>query len=1265
MGDIDTIVETDNVDGEYLAAGSLFEEDRLVDGSTGEVEAVLPPSAWFPSAKAFTQYTAMDGLHSELLKQGQRKNIPIVARLTVRIKETFKICNPGFAYSEAANPRCQIPLTKPPVGVSNDGHDNTNSDLILYVNAVLVNNKDKRRYIVKDMLGQGTFGQVVKCWRDDTNDFAAVKVIKNQPAYYHQALVEVGIVEMLNTRFDAEDKNHIVRLQDWFVHQGHLCIVFELLTYNLFELIKENQFRGLSINLVRLFTKQLLESLIILEEARVIHCDLKPENILLKSMEGEIKLIDFGSACLESKTVYSYIQSRFYRSPEVLLGHAYTTAIDMWSLGCVAAELFLGLPLFPGASEYDLMQRMVETLGCQPPDNILRHAKQTSRFFKRKPATKGAEEDSVYTFLTSAEFEEHEKAKPAAGKRYFKHTRLEDVITSYSLRKGTTYEEQAKEQEARRVFSHFLRGLVDFDPLRRWTPSQAAKHPFITEEPFAGHWSPFPGPKSVNNGVENESRVQQQIPVHAQHQQQHQHPQLQFQQQQGPYPSPQFNGVAPYSPYGASYGTSYGSYGSYGEGPGSYGSLNNDANAAYFNYATPPGAGNFTAAMTAHGPHHMVGATPPDRRRLVSMMSATPQMVNGFISTGSVGPGQGGGPSGHAQLGMSPGTNPSFRPTSLGMSPSQFTPPGPHYHHALGPSSGQQGSPVRYGGPTSPLRGPSGPPSGGVPTSLTLGKAAAVGQYNKRRGRGAAVHPVGSNGAGASGEGASMQSWQPQQVQLQQQLYLGRLQAAATGSGDGIGSGSGNGNGIGNVNGNDSGSGSGSYSGVSTSLGALGAGGNVGGESVGRGLAWSGLVASPLVVNGMQTVPGSFLHRPLGGDGGGTASASQHSGGGPGSTGISSVHASGSGASSSTGAAETFTEGADDTSSPPDPGDWDPGYSDELLLEEGGPQNQSTMEGGGGISFANGGSRGGRSTGQGVSVGNKEGQIGHSGPGGNFGGGWTRNASNDHDVGQQSGHSRSVGASTTLQGNSNAAYHSGSLQVNPMFLNSYQSQQHPFMNPSQQHMFQQQHQHHQQQQQQQQHHQQHFFLQQQAQLQQDQHQKLLFMQQQANSQQAYPAWPWLANTGNLPQLASSAGGRDNNQLSRGSSGGFIVPGPSSGPGEPSQNGNSNNLIRSPVGSSGSGDYAAMLDLGLSGSYPSGVVYGQWGSAYPMSPPDQAMVDNACQNTASEPAPVGASPDRRGQVTNTGLRRASHGSGSLTTGRLPPAAPARRDQRRPS
>ena len=128
---------------------------------------------------------------------------------------------------------------------------------------------------------------------------------------------------------------------------------------------RRNQFRGLSCNLIRAFLRQLLDSLKLLRESRIIHSDLKPENILLRSLSSpRIKLIDFGSACFESQTVYSYIQSRFYRSPEVLLGCAYDSAIDMWSCGCIAAELFLGLPLYPGVNEHNQLSRIMDFQGC-------------------------------------------------------------------------------------------------------------------------------------------------------------------------------------------------------------------------------------------------------------------------------------------------------------------------------------------------------------------------------------------------------------------------------------------------------------------------------------------------------------------------------------------------------------------------------------------------------------------------------------------------------------------------------------------------------------------------------------------------------------------------------------------------------------------------------------------------------------------------------------------------------------------------------------
>lgn len=86
----------------------------------------------------------------------------------------------------------------------------------------------------------------------------------------------------LNSKYDKNDEHHVLRLKDTFIHRQHLCLVFELLSVNLYELIKQNQFRGLSTTLVRVFAQQLLNGLSLLQKARLIHCDLKPENILLK-----------------------------------------------------------------------------------------------------------------------------------------------------------------------------------------------------------------------------------------------------------------------------------------------------------------------------------------------------------------------------------------------------------------------------------------------------------------------------------------------------------------------------------------------------------------------------------------------------------------------------------------------------------------------------------------------------------------------------------------------------------------------------------------------------------------------------------------------------------------------------------------------------------------------------------------------------------------------------------------------------------------------
>lgn len=162
----------------------------------------------------------------------------------------------------------------------------------------------------------------------------------------------------------------MVNFTQSFYFRGHLCISTELLDMNLYEFIKSNGFRGFSLRLIRRFTKQMLSSLLLLKQHKVIHCDLKPENILLAHpMHSEIKVIDFGSSCFENEKVYTYIQSRFYRSPEVILGMTYGMPIDMWSLGCILAELFTGYPIFPGENEQEQLACIMEVFG--PPEKHL------------------------------------------------------------------------------------------------------------------------------------------------------------------------------------------------------------------------------------------------------------------------------------------------------------------------------------------------------------------------------------------------------------------------------------------------------------------------------------------------------------------------------------------------------------------------------------------------------------------------------------------------------------------------------------------------------------------------------------------------------------------------------------------------------------------------------------------------------------------------------------------------------------------------------
>ncbi|CAG8781519.1 22794_t:CDS:2, partial [Gigaspora margarita] len=433
-----------------------------------------------PRTSAFQRVRSKSDLRSQPTNRRADSTKGVVSplkSLTVYLTTTYHNINPNFRYELSYNPRRV--LTKPSKGVKNDGFDNEDSDYILYVNDVL-GSEEGQKYLILDILGQGTFGQVVKCQNLKTKDIVAVKVVKNKPAYFNQSMMEVTILELLNQTWDSQDQHHILRLLDTFIHRRHLCLVFELLSVNLYELIKQNQFRGLSTNLVRVFTSQLLDALTVLNEARIIHCDLKPENVLLKNLESPtIKVIDFGSACHERQTVYTYIQSRFYRSPEVLLGLPYSSAIDMWSLGCIAVELFLGLPLFPGSSEYNQVSRIVEMLGVPPP-YMIEVGKTAHEYFERYINEHGQKK---YRLKTMEQYMRDNNCVEQPSKRYFSATTLPEIIKSYPvMRKGVTQKDIDKEMQNRLAFIDFVQGLLNLNPIERWSPQQAKLHPFITGE---------------------------------------------------------------------------------------------------------------------------------------------------------------------------------------------------------------------------------------------------------------------------------------------------------------------------------------------------------------------------------------------------------------------------------------------------------------------------------------------------------------------------------------------------------------------------------------------------------------------------------------------------------------------------------------------------------------------------------------------------------------------------------------------------------------
>jgi dual specificity tyrosine-phosphorylation-regulated kinase 2/3/4 len=326
-----------------------------------------------------------------------------------------------------------------PLKQFNYGYDDDKGDY-----KVVIKDHIGYRFEVLEPLGKGSFGQALKCFDHQKKEFVALKIIRNKKKFQHQAGVEVKILKHLRDR-DPNDDNNIIRIKDYIVFRKHLCISFELLSIDLYEFIKNNNFRGMSLGLIRRFAIQILQALRYVKQERIIHCDLKPENILLKSInKSGIKIIDFGSSCFEDERIYTYIQSRFYRAPEIILGIPYTSGIDIWSFGCILAELLSGYPLFPGESEHDQLGYIMEICGV-PPKNVLDQATRGKLFF-----------DEDYNPILKAN---------SRGK----------------VRRPYTKSLQHVLQCTDKNFIRFLKGCLAWDPEERFSATEALMHEWILE----------------------------------------------------------------------------------------------------------------------------------------------------------------------------------------------------------------------------------------------------------------------------------------------------------------------------------------------------------------------------------------------------------------------------------------------------------------------------------------------------------------------------------------------------------------------------------------------------------------------------------------------------------------------------------------------------------------------------------------------------------------------------------------------------------------
>ncbi|XP_077398307.1 homeodomain-interacting protein kinase 2-like [Festucalex cinctus] len=340
-------------------------------------------------------------------------------------------------------------------------------------------------YSVLDFIGEGCFGKVAVCKNLDTSETVAIKILKNDPAAKQDTEKELSILKMVSV-IDASSTN-VVKFFEQFEHEGNICLVFEVLDCDLIHLLEERQPQPLSLDEIRVIAHQLLVALVTLKRIGILHTDIKPDNIMIVNRKEQplmVKLIDFGNAILASKIKLGLeIQPVGYRAPEITLGLPYNENIDIWSVACIMAFLFLPGNLFAVNCEYQMLKHIICVLG-QPEDRLLHAGKYTENYFTEDEEV-GV---SQYRLMTPEEFEAANNEKPKNPDACRDPPKsLEDMIEL-----PTEGEIADGQLENRKAFLDLLKQMLHLDGNQRISASQALQHPFITMDQQAASDSSSP-----------------------------------------------------------------------------------------------------------------------------------------------------------------------------------------------------------------------------------------------------------------------------------------------------------------------------------------------------------------------------------------------------------------------------------------------------------------------------------------------------------------------------------------------------------------------------------------------------------------------------------------------------------------------------------------------------------------------------------------------------------------------------------------------------